>query len=100
MMVKRQEKMRLKKKKTQIFRLIFAAWWWCWQHNSRVAVCGVGSWRQTSVRPCEIWENDVERLKNDTEETEFPMERRGMGQTIKSDEIKRYKGENTSILCI
>jgi hypothetical protein len=38
--------------------------------------------------------------KNDHKQTEFPMERRGMGQTIKLDEIKRYKGENTSILCI
>ena len=98
-MVKWQEKMRWKKQKTQIFRLIFAAWWWCWQHNSRVAVLEVGG-RRTYVRPCEIWDNDVERGKNDHKQTEFPMERRGMGQTIKSDEIKRYKGENTSILCI
>jgi hypothetical protein len=42
----------------------------------------------------------MERGKNDHKQTEFPMERRGMGQTIKLDEIKRYKGENTSILCI
>jgi hypothetical protein len=37
-----------------------------------------------SVHPCEIWDNDVERRKNDHKETtEFPMEHRGMGQTIK-----------------
>jgi hypothetical protein len=42
----------------------------------------------------------MERGKNDHKQTEFLMERRGMGQTIKLDEIKRYKGENTSILCI
>ncbi len=60
----------------------------------------LGGWRHASVRSCEIWVNDMERGKNDHKQTEFLMERRGMGQTIKLDEIKRYKGENTSILCI